>query len=154
MKRGIIIIGMGLIFTVALFAQPPVDNMDERREQIEAQRVAFITKHLNLTPEEAQAFWPVYNQYKEQKHEIHEEMRPVKPLDELSDAEVEELLDRMIERKEREVELEKEYLAKFRDILPVRKVAKLQVAERRFNAEVIRRLSEHVRERRKNIPKK
>jgi hypothetical protein len=30
---------------------------------LEAYKIAFITKRLNLTPEEAQRFWPIYNQY-------------------------------------------------------------------------------------------
>ena len=32
-------------------------------DKVEAVRVAYITSQLNLTPEEAQKFWPVYNKY-------------------------------------------------------------------------------------------
>lgn len=35
----------------------------EKTQTLEAVRVAFITKELNLTPSEAQQFWPVYNNY-------------------------------------------------------------------------------------------
>jgi hypothetical protein len=31
------------------------------KENVEALKVAFITKHLNLNAEEAQKFWPAYN---------------------------------------------------------------------------------------------
>lgn len=30
---------------------------------LEAMKIAFLTRRLNITPEEAQSFWPVYYQY-------------------------------------------------------------------------------------------
>ena len=33
-------------------------------KKIQAMEVAYITKELNLTPEEAQKFWPVFNRYR------------------------------------------------------------------------------------------
>ena len=36
----------------------------ERFEAIENQKTAYITKQLNLTPKEAQRFFPLYNQYR------------------------------------------------------------------------------------------
>ncbi len=47
-----------LLVTHAAWAQPePTD------EKLEALRIAFLTKQLDLNPEEAQRFWPVYNAY-------------------------------------------------------------------------------------------
>ena len=56
-------------FVVAIIlAQPPERAMGPRgkgprpsKENVEALKVAFITKHLNLNVEEAQKFWPAYN---------------------------------------------------------------------------------------------
>ena len=31
--------------------------------RLEALKIAYITNKLNLSPEEAQKFWPIYNQY-------------------------------------------------------------------------------------------
>ena len=54
-----------LVYTCAIsFAQPPEDdNNKEKREQIQAQKIAFISTQLELTPDEAQKFWPIYNRY-------------------------------------------------------------------------------------------
>jgi hypothetical protein len=41
-------------------AQTP-DNGDENR--VEVVKMAYLTRELNLTPQEAQNFWPVYNNY-------------------------------------------------------------------------------------------
>src|ERR1700712_2190452 len=42
----------------------------KKQEEIEALRVAFISKELQLTPVEAQQFWPLYNQYSQKLKEI------------------------------------------------------------------------------------
>src|SRR5690606_914681 len=39
-------------------------SRQERFEAIENQKTAYITKQLNLTPKEAQRFFPLYNQYR------------------------------------------------------------------------------------------
>lgn len=41
----------------------PVFAQDSVNSRIEALKVAYITKELNLSPQEAQQFWPLYNQY-------------------------------------------------------------------------------------------
>ncbi len=49
-------------FTTLARAQKEVPS-EKRQQDIEALKVAFISKELELTPVEAQKFWPVYNQY-------------------------------------------------------------------------------------------
>ena len=44
-------------------AQPPGERMRGPRENIEVLKVAYFTKHLSLTTEEAEKFWPLYNSY-------------------------------------------------------------------------------------------
>ena len=50
-------------------AQPP------RGEKIKAIFVAFVTKEINLTADEAQKFWPVYNNYTVELKKAREENR-------------------------------------------------------------------------------
>jgi hypothetical protein len=49
-----------LICTLNLFSQ---QSQDPDGSRIEALKIAYLTKKLNLSPEEAQRFWPVYNNY-------------------------------------------------------------------------------------------
>jgi len=44
---------------------PPRPMTKEQRERLEFFRIQFITKKLDLTPAEAEKFWPVYNEQKE-----------------------------------------------------------------------------------------
>jgi len=46
--------------------QPPPRPMNKvQRERLESFRIQFITKKLDLTPAEAEKFWPLYNEQKE-----------------------------------------------------------------------------------------
>ena len=45
------------------------------KEKLETLRIAFFSERLNLSPEEAQSFWPVYNAFSEEMGKVHEERR-------------------------------------------------------------------------------
>ena len=47
----------------------------DNNNRVESLRIAFITKKLNLTPTEAQGFWPVYNKYDEEMRKTIREHR-------------------------------------------------------------------------------
>jgi hypothetical protein len=55
-----------LLSLLLLFCLPAMAQKDKIRERIKAQRIAFITQRLALTPDEAQKFWPVYNQFSDE----------------------------------------------------------------------------------------
>jgi hypothetical protein len=68
MKKIILSFLVSFFVVAVTIAQPPERPMGPRgkgsrpsRENIEALKVAFMTKHLNLTIDEAQKFWPAYN---------------------------------------------------------------------------------------------
>lgn len=107
----------------------------QNSNQIESVKAAFITQKLDLSTEEAQRFWPVYNSYQQdlkklvtQKQKERQELRKTGAvIDELKfDTEV--------------LELKKRYRAAFSKILPKQKVALLYQAEREFRQELIQQL--------------
>jgi len=66
MKTKILFAAFFLLFFIAtsyVQAQPPDERMRGPRENIEVLKVAYFTKHLSLTTEEAEKFWPLYNSY-------------------------------------------------------------------------------------------
>ena len=57
----------GLLIFTSTNAQRQRPDMDARvaeLKKIQAMELAFITKELNLNPQEAQKFWPIFNQYR------------------------------------------------------------------------------------------
>lgn len=66
MKKFYLILSF-VCFAVIVNAQDTAPEISEKKKQdIEALKVAFISKELELTPDEAQKFWPVYNQYEKE----------------------------------------------------------------------------------------
>lgn len=113
-------------------------------EKFKAMKVAHITEKLNLTSAEAEKFWPIYNEYQAKKEVIYKELKTLKRATkddkEVSDAEIETMLNKRIEAKQNDANLEKEYLAKFKTALPIRKVGEFYKAEESFKRELLRKM--------------
>ena len=89
---------------------------EKKQENIEALKVAFISKELDLTPDEAQKFWPQYNQYSK-------ELKAIK----LSNT------DDVLDRDEKVLNLRKSYKEQFTKILGPQRVNNMYNAESRFH---------------------
>ena len=151
MKR-ILIAAVCLLAATALFAQPQKPSEEQRKkdfERIKAEKIAFITSELDLTPEEAQVFWPVYNQCWKESLESHKTMMDAfdafrgKKGDDLSEKELEEKLEAYIAASKAHNQVMSDWYPKFRNVLPVRKVAKLYQAEEAFQMRMINNLRKH-----------
>jgi hypothetical protein len=126
-------------------AQPGQANKKARMEKMEAQRVAFITDRLDLTPSEAQVFWPVYNEYDAKRHELTRTYHKAplgeeKPIEEMTEKEATEVADAQLIEAQKLLDLRKEYHARFKSVLPVKKVILLYDSERDFQKQLIDRL--------------
>lgn len=62
MKKILLIITLFVVSLSTVKAQQD-DDREKRGEKIQALKIAFITQKLDLTADEAQKFWPVYNRY-------------------------------------------------------------------------------------------
>ena len=157
-----------IVYSTAAFAQkgqpqkPQVHDdkaRQERKEDIEAMKVAFITKKLDLTPEEAQQFWPVYNQYNDKLNELRKKRREdhkqtKQNFDTMSDKEVEQVVDNEMAMRQKELDIQKEYHAKFKAVLPIKKVARLYTTEEQFKRVLLDKLKDKDREKEKPAPGK
>ena len=116
-------------------------------ERLMSEKIAFVTMELELTPEEAQVFWPVYHQIAKQRKESHkavaESYRALhQALEEgkSSDKEIEKLLDAYLGAKQAHNKVSDQDADKFRKVLSGKKVAKLYVAEEKFRRQHIRNM--------------
>lgn len=138
-----------LILPVMLMAQRgPGPGYGQNRERIEAQKIAFLTEKLELTPAEAQVFWPVYNEFNAKREQIIESFRKrhkeLRNMDEvvLSEEEAAGLADQELVEAQQLLDLRKTYHAKFKSVLPATKVLKLYRAEDNFKRVLLNHLRE------------
>lgn len=124
-------------------------NQGRVAQRIEAMKSAFITDRLRLSPEEAQQFWPLYNEYEAAEKRVREQYRPRKPVLDMSDAEAETLLSDIMEMEKKLLDLKAQYIQRFKSVIPARKVAMLPKVEEEFKKELLKRMQE-ARQGRKN----
>lgn len=130
------------ILSVYAVAQPS----PEAREKIKAHKIAFLTQRLDLTPEEAQQFWPVYNEFDKKMEALREANKDLvhgARDEELSEAEAEKRVDAFINFRKQETDLMVEYHEKFKQVLPASKVAKLYRSEEMFKRKLLEQLGKH-----------
>ncbi|HSC54843.1 MAG TPA: hypothetical protein VLC98_14520 [Phnomibacter sp.] len=100
-----------LAFALAAQAQP-----EKKEEMLKSLQVAFITKQLDLSPAEAEKFWPVYNKYQGDMRKMMIEHREKKG----SELELEEKI----------LDLRKQYKPEFTRCISEQKFDRLLRAER------------------------
>jgi hypothetical protein len=131
-----------LMMFAAVFAAEAQQNRPFR-ERIEAQRVAFITKELNLSVQESQKFWPIYNEYLDKMEGLRDIDLMGSAGSKLSDDKARELINKFLEREEAELRLKKQLYNDLKNVLPPTKIVKLHRAEMQFK----QKLLEHLKNR-------
>ena len=144
------------------FAAAQEDDMPppsgERLKEIKAQKSAYITSRLGLTPEEAQQFWPIYNEMDEKREDLRAEMREMRKGarasgEQMTEAQASALIEKTLANRQKELDLEKAYTERFKKSIGAVKTVLLHKAEHDFNREVLRKFRDRMEERRSGPPR-
>jgi hypothetical protein len=137
----LIVIALFFCLPFALQAQRPMDRKD-----IESYRIAFLTQKMDLSPEEAKIFWPIYTDWQKEQVELRKErdekmisFRKIAEIDDLSDNEVQTLILNDFSMRQRELNLEKRYYLKLKASLPIKIIGKYYRAQEAFKRELLNR---------------
>jgi len=137
MKRYILFLILG-IFAISTYVQGQNNDDNSRKqrwEEMKAKRTAFYTERIGLTAEEAQAFWPLYNELQEKKGELHRSMsaqfrNSKRNGNRKKGIDYTKATDDMINLRVDEAILERSYHAKLKTVLPPEKLFRYYRAER------------------------
>ena len=133
------------LFIQGISAQNNKDQKGPIRDKIKAQRIAFITERLNLSPDEATKFWPVYNQFSGELEEIKKQQNQLRKstndkLAVMSDKEIDKALEDELSAQQKSIDLQRKYMVELKKTIPTRKVAMLYKAERDFKIMLLKRM--------------
>ena len=133
-----------LLLSVITYGQN--ERLKEKRDQIKAMKVAFLTTELNLTSIEAEKFWPVYNAYDDKQFELrHQKMKTYArklndgSLDNMSDREALAFLNQIESTDEEQYVIRKKFNSALRNILPPTKILKLRKSEVDFDRKLLQK---------------
>jgi hypothetical protein len=110
-----------------LSAQP-----GRRGERIESLKIAHLSGRLNLDPQTAEKFWPLYHQYEREMQELVLEKRRLNRMDDRS-------ADDILEQEQKALDIRKKYHAQFLRVIDNNQLGQLMQAEKEFRQMVIRR---------------
>jgi len=124
-----------------LIAQQNRDKHDNFR----AYKIAYITQQLDLTPTEAEKFWPLYNEFGKQfyklkvidKRDMKRKIKENGGIDTLSEGEANEYVTILLNSEEEIVKLKKKFYDRLKNVLSPNKILKLYNAEDEFNRKLL-----------------
>ena len=137
MLSGIVLM---LLTTSTVFGQQFKDN-----ERIRAMRVAFITNALELTPEESQGFWALYNEYESSQRSIRAKYRSNRNMMLMNDKELEQQIENTLDMEGELLQLKRTYIGRLKDVIPIRKIAMLNNVEKNFREELLKEFRQRQR---------
>ena len=141
-----IILSLFLSSLMLTSAHAANNSQGDWKQRIMSEKVAFLTIEMGITPEEAQAFWPVYNQVEKERDEaVRLVFQSFKALEDAvaagkSEKEVAKLLETYLDALEQQNKIDTQASAKYEKVLSVKKLAKLYVGEEKFRRQHIRKL--------------
>jgi Spy/CpxP family protein refolding chaperone len=130
---------------------------NDRLERFKALRAAFITEKLDLTPKEAQSFWPIYNKYSDENEAIRQRQRAEyrqnvkrgEKLSDLGDEVAEKFVASFLAAEEEQLQLKKQLVKDLKSVISSKKVWRLFKAEDDFKQKMI----EEYKKRRERMQK-
>lgn len=120
-----IFILFGFITFATLLTQAQAANPEKGGERIKSLEIGYITRQLELTPEEAEKFWPIFHQYRK----------------ELKTAIVENVNAEKLDREQKILDIRKKYKKNFTSVLDNGRVDKFYEAEDKFQMLVRREMN-------------
>lgn len=131
-----------ILFPPAVFSQDkPAENIDVMLEKFMADKKLLIAKNMALTETEAKAFWPVYNEYQGKISGLSD--RSIQMLqsyasgyEAMTDEAAGKILVEYLSIEKERLEVRKEYLPKFRSVLPEKKVLRLYQIENKIHSAI------------------
>ena len=135
------------LFTSIMFSlflvHAAVAQDEDALKKVESARIALITERLELTPEQAEKFWPLYREYVAKRQDLRREYMDARKSvnhEKLTEEESKRLLNKGLELKERQLALDKLYSERLTNVITTRQILQLRKAEEDFRQMLLERL--------------
>ena len=149
-KATLILIGLMMGWAFLASAQDrPADNMQIVVEKIRADKKLFIAENMELTESEAQAFWPLYEEYQDELFLLR--ARTMKLINDYAEAyqkmtndTARNLLDEVMTIETLGLKLRQTFFPKFRNVLPDVKVLRYYQIENKIDAALMYEIAANI----------
>ncbi len=109
------------------------------RASIQLRRQAIVTSVMDLTPKEAEAFWPLYREYRMEMAKVGDRVAKLLvdytgQYDTLTDEQANQIMNEWISIEKAKTSVKNKYVSRFKKILPARKVMRFFQADNKLDA--------------------
>ncbi|MCK4751462.1 MAG: hypothetical protein KAT15_30605 [Bacteroidales bacterium] len=131
-------------FSLAAFGQRHLGR-EQNMEKFKSMKIAYYTDNLELTIEEAEIFWPLYNGFEKQKGELMKKRRMrsrefIQQYEEISEQEAEKMVDQHIELRKQVMQLDIDFHKELKKIFSPKKVMQFYITEIQFREYMLRQI--------------
>ncbi len=134
----LLLMGVGATASAQLFDD--WTSGGERFERVRAQRVAYITGRMNLTPAESQAFWPLINELEGKMQEVKNRYQAPRNIESIGEAEARKLIEQQLKREQELQALRAEYVSQALEVVPAQKLILFPKADKEFKRNLLNEL--------------
>ncbi len=162
-KRRVLLMG-GCLLVAALGSQPArgqeppqkptgesqaAEELRLTRVAIDTERQALITRGMDLTPDEMQRFWPLYREYRLAAKKVGDRIVALintyaDNYQNLTDGVANKLLSEFVSIEKERARLKAQYLPKFKQVLPPRKVVRFYQIENKLDIAILAEVAQAV----------
>jgi Spy/CpxP family protein refolding chaperone len=162
--RNVLSVSNKAVLTVLLLSTISIGVMAQRNldpktlEAIKIRKIGFLTDQLNLTPAEAEKFWPLYNELEKKKIALENKKRELEelvtePKPGLTAADYRKLAIELATTHVTEGKLIEEYNLKMMDVIPAEKVVRIYASERKFRTTLMREFRKNQQDKKESETK-
>ena len=141
---------IALLTTSVVYAQPgpppgPPPGGEKRKEKVEALKRSYYSEKLELTPAEAEKFWPIYNEFKKKEDSFRKAGKGDKKKGEepkFNEKEALAEIDRVAQQKKTHIDMETQFLKDAMPVLGPDRTMKLGKLDHEFQRELLQHMKE------------
>lgn len=137
----------GIIVFLILLTIPVVKSeaQNQNLDKLNAYKIAFFTRRLNLSSREAEKFWPVYNEFQKRKSQTQIERNSIirefnQNERNLNDNQISNMGDKLISTMVQESELAVNFHKSLKEFLPPAKVIRFYQVENQYKVQLLNEL--------------
>ena len=126
--------------------QDLTSDIELTRASIQLRRQAIVTAVMDLAPKEAEAFWPLYREYRLEMAKVGDRISKLlvqysEQYDTLTDEQASRIMNEYLSVERAKTSVKSKYVSRFQKILPARKVMRFFQADNKLDAVITAELT-------------
>jgi hypothetical protein len=122
---------------IAYGQEPPKQSPDPKAmERIQRARIAYLSERLNLTPDQAEKFWPVYRELADKRAALRAQVKESQK-EGMTEQEQKQMVEQNLKVRQQELDLEKQYAQRLLNAITAQQLLDLPKAEMEFRRMVL-----------------